>query len=230
MKEHDKPNRFSRVRIKQILARATELESRDDLTLTEAELREIAAEAGIDQQALERAIAEIGPDAMPRAESSTSVDFKTWWTAIKALVVPGIFATGVGTSTGVVRIMTGSHGFHPETLAGLAVIGAAVLGASVSSRATRAQVLFQLENLGLWSGFSLGFALAVPSLAYDIAGFGLMAALISALIGSSILACRHRKSLNGNPQVLPATDPARQTDANDTPGTVPTASLSISVR
>ena len=220
MREHDKPYRFSRVRIKQILARATELESRDDLTLTEAELREVAVEAGIDLQALEQAIAEIGPDVMLRPDPSATFDLRTLGTAIKILAVSGLIGTGLGAFTGVVRVMTGAHGFHPETLAGLVLIGVAVLGASVSSRATRAHVVFQLKNLGLWSGFSLGFAMAVPSLTDDIAGVGLISALVSALIGSFIVAYRHRKSLQEGPRVLHATDPARQTDVNDMLGTI----------
>lgn len=219
MKEHDKPNRFSRARIKQILARATELESRADFTLTEAELYEIAAEAGIDLQALERSIAEIGPDAMLGPEPSASVDFKTWWTAIKALGVPGMFATGVGASTGVVRVMTGSHGFHPESLAGLFLIVAAAVGAGASSRGAHRHLLFQIKNLGLWCGFSLGFALTVPTLVDDIAGVGLMSAVVSALIGPFIVEYRHRKMLRGASQVRSAADP-KHADENDSAGPV----------
>src|SRR5688572_16166910 len=98
MNEHDK-RYFSRARIKQILARATDLESRDALSLTEVELREVAAEAGIDLRALDQAIAEIGPDVTLRPETSASVDLRTMWNAAKALAVPGLLATGVGAST-----------------------------------------------------------------------------------------------------------------------------------
>ena len=197
MNEHDNSNRFSRARIRQILARATELESRDDLRLSEVELREIAVEVGIDLRALEQAIAEIGPDAKPRLVSSTSFDLRTAWTAIIALAIPGLFATGVGASTGVVRMLTGSHGFHPESLAGLCLIVAAVLGASIYSQGTRRHLLFQLKNLGLWSGFAVGFALTVPILVDDVTGVGVVAALISASIGPFIVEYRRGQSLRG---------------------------------
>lgn len=186
--------KFSSERVRRILERATELEQRGDVSITEAELRAIAQEAGIDAAAITRAIREIDlEEANPRVASEGAPDDSgaaqlPFW---QRVFVVGFGGMLTGAVTGFVRELVNSSGTHVETLAGFAIVAAAAAWLAVDAGGRRRQRLFQVNNALLWVGFTVGLAATVDSnLIEDAIGLGFSWTVGSALVGGLIVEYR----------------------------------------
>ena len=159
-----------------IIERATKLEA-ESTAISVTELREIAAEAGIDGRALEEAL---------RQEADRAVDgalihglFGGASLRTSALLAGG-FSFAIGAITAVLWENVAGH---PIEWAGLAAIILTDLVFALHSAKRRAPVRFQFLSFSLWSGFVLGYGLMIPSLAGDVAAVGGGSALLSAALG-----------------------------------------------
>ena len=156
----DVPAKVTASQVSLILQRAAEIDASGD-TLTIEELRRIAAEAGIDPAATDKAIMEITADEEPASELTTP-EPPTVPAKRSRLPAPGwIFAGGaVGTALGFLVSFADLYpvGGMPFGLAWLG-FGATVfylVVRALNSMKRGAQLDFQLQNLAVWFGSAVG--------------------------------------------------------------------------
>ena len=166
----DKPVQISGSQVSLILQRAAEIDAKGD-TMTVEELRRIAAEAGIDAGATNRAIREImtgeEPDPQPESTESPGVPAKR----STSPSTPRILAGGaIGTAMGFLAAFAGGGAASTVwPMLGWLGFGGTILylvARAVESMKRGAQLDFQLQNLVLWFGVSVG-ALATDLLWAD---------------------------------------------------------------
>ena len=174
------PARISASQVRLILERAAEIDARGD-SLTVDELRQIAAEAGIDRAATEAAIQEITASAEAASQPESTVTENGANLPAKnpkSISPPWIAAGG---ALGFVTLLL------PE-MAGVSMFGAVVAGLifrAVRAIRKKAHLGFQLENFAVWFGMALGgvasgiFTPATLSLFFTI---WIVAAVVGGLI------------------------------------------------
>ena len=176
----DSPATVSSSQVSLILERAAEIDARGDV-LTVEELRNIAAEAGIDAAATEMAIQEIMADreaaavpAMQEAKEGTNLPAKKPNAPEPEWVVAG----------GAVGMAFGFLNALPVAVA-IPALGATalyVLFRAVKSMKTGSQLSFQLQNFAVW----LGTALASTAIEAFDPRTSFMAALICWVVTSVV--------------------------------------------
>jgi hypothetical protein len=205
--------RFSTETVRQILARATQLEVvGKEAGISENESMEIAAEAGIDRTALLRAIAEIESEGhvASRRRGSTpigDIPLVEWAKTIVTPVVAGGFGLCVGLLTGFVRTGWRGAGVHVETMIGDVMVIAAAWTLSRTAKGELRHLTFQTSNLLLWLGFAVGFSSTYPLLADDASSVALLSAVGSGLVGSALIWLRDRRRGRNTPEVVASAEP-----------------------
>ena len=100
----------------------------------------------------------------------------------------GAAGLALGGASGVLRQLTnGLGGVHVDTLIGTTLTGIVALLIALPARRTHSQLGYQVRSAALWTGFTVGFALAFPMLADDVLGVGALLALASGLVGALIV-------------------------------------------
>ena len=181
----ESPTAVSASQVSLILERAAEIDARGDVLSIE-ELRNIAAEAGIDAAATEMAIQEIMADreaapvpAVPEAKEGTSLPAKNPKSPAPEWVVAG---GAVGMAFGFITAL-------PAVVA-IPAFGATalyLLFRAVKSMKTGSELSFQLQNLAVWLGMALGAtAIGAYSTATNLTA-ALVCWMISFLVGGLIV-------------------------------------------
>ena len=149
------PARISDSQVRLILERAAEIDARGD-SLTVDELRQIAAEAGIDRAATEAAIQEIMASAEAESQPAPTVTENGANLPAKdpkSISPPWIAAGGaLGVALAFVTLEL------PE-VAGISMLGAVAVGLilrAVRAIRKKSHLGFQLENFAVWFGLALG--------------------------------------------------------------------------
>jgi hypothetical protein len=187
----DRDKSLSRSQPDLIRQLATEREQRSDLLLTENDLRVIAAESGNDFADLQLAVDEV---SQVRKRKQSRVERPTAWKeALNAALLSGSIGTGLGMMNGVVRTLLETLSFHSETFFAFLLLVGGTAGVSFSVRGKLRHLIFLISIFGLWMGYALGFALAYPIIADQISRAGIIAAVVSAVLGSLIVEYRHAK-------------------------------------
>ena len=176
----ESPTGVSASQVSLILERAAEIDARGDV-LTVEELRNIAAEAGIDAAATEMAIQEIMADreaapvpAVPAAKEGTNLPAKNPKSPAPEWVVAG---GAVGMAFGFLSALP-----FAVAIPALGATGLYVLFRAVKSMKTGSQLSFQLQNFAVW----LGTALASTAIEALDPRTSFMAALICWVVTSVV--------------------------------------------
>lgn len=155
----DVPTKISASQVSLILQRAAEIDASGD-SLTVEELRRIAAEAGIDPVATDKAIVEITADPERSTELTnpepTGVPAKR-----SGLPAPGWIFTGGAVGTALGFLTSYANDFPSEMPLALAWLGFGgtafyLLARALNSMKRGAQLDFQLQNLAVWFGGAVG--------------------------------------------------------------------------
>lgn len=110
MMDRERERLFSEAETQQILRRAAEVDASGSARFTTTDLYGIAAEAGIERAALERAMQEVAQSgALPQPRASNP----TWWLTL--LRGGGLLATGVG--LGALGVFADGLSLGPESAA-----------------------------------------------------------------------------------------------------------------
>ena len=161
---------FSETELRGILARALELD-RHPRPLTEAEVRDIAREAGVSDAAVMRAI-EDQTSAGAGEASSKKRGWRRWLDRFRNGLVLGAGATTLTT------IVLNNDLPRAWALAGIAALFGSVLALALRARGRYRHVGFQVGNLGIWSGVAGALAVLSPGAHY--------ASLVPWLVGTGI--------------------------------------------
>ncbi|MDE2653678.1 MAG: hypothetical protein OXI71_07660 [Gemmatimonadota bacterium] len=186
----DLPARISESQASLVLERAAEIDAAGG-SLSIEELRRIAAEAGIGEEATDHALRELfGQGSGPQPAMADTADIPAGTAAPPS---PGRIAAGgaVGLATGFLiglgNILT------PMTSPNLLGLGAFcgtigyLLWRAIQSMKQRNQLDFQMQNLALWFGMTVGLAGTYPILSDDAIGGALLLWLIAAVVGGLII-------------------------------------------
>ena len=187
----DAARKISASQVSLILQRAAEIDASGD-TLTVGELRRIAAEAGIDLAATDKAIMEIMAEEEPGAELATPES-----PAVPAkrskLPVPGRIVAGgaIGTALG---FLVSYANVYPTSGIPLA-LGWLGFGGTVfylvvralNSMKRGAQLDFQLQNLAVWFGGAVGAWAADVLWAGDVFGMVLVIWVLTSVLGGLLV-------------------------------------------
>lgn len=187
----DVPTQISASQVSLILQRAAEIDASGD-TLTVEELRRVAAEAGIDPAATDRAIMEITADGEPAAELTAPEPAAV---PAKPSRVPNpgwIFAGGaIGTALG---FLVSFADLYP--VAGMP-FGVAWLGfggtvfylvtRALNSMKRGAQLDFQLQNLAVWFGGAVGAWAADVLWAEEVFGMAFVTWFLISVVGGLLV-------------------------------------------
>lgn len=186
----DVPTRIPESQVSMVLERAAEIDAAGG-TLSIEELRRIAVEAGIGEEATDHALRELfdkGTGLQPAMAGTGKLP-------VAAAVPPSpgrIVAGGaVGLATGLL-IGLGNI-LSPLTSPNLLGLGALsgtigyLLWRAIQSMKRGSQLDFQLQNLALWFGAALGVTISLPILADDAIGMTLLIWLIAAVVGGMII-------------------------------------------
>ncbi len=187
----DVPAKITASQVSLILQRAAEIDASGD-TLSVEELRRIAAEAGIDPAATDKAIKEITADEEPATELAAlepaAVPAKP-----SRLPAPGwIFAGGaVGTALGFLVSFTDLYpaGGMPFGLAWLGFGGTVfyLVTRALNSMKRGAQLDFQLQNLAVWFGSAVGAWAADVMWASDVFGMAFVTWFLTSVVGGLLV-------------------------------------------
>lgn len=180
----DEPARISASQVSLILERAAEIDASGD-SLTVDELRQIAAEAGIDRAATESAIQEITASAEAALQPAATVTGNGANLPAKnpKSVSPAWIAAGGATGM-VLAFVT----LQLPQEAGIAMFGAIVVGLilrAVRAIRKKSHLGFQLENLAVWFGMALSGAasgLLTPGVLSAVFTVWIVAAVVGGLI------------------------------------------------
>ncbi|MDE2875341.1 MAG: hypothetical protein OXU69_16815 [Gemmatimonadota bacterium] len=187
----DEPTKISASQVSLILQRAAEIDASGD-TLTVEELRRIAAEAGIDPAATDKAIMEITADAEPSA-ASAAPEPATVPAKRSSLPAPGWIFTGgaVGTALGFLTSFANANvgPGMPLALAWLGFGGTVfyLLARALNSMKRGAQLDFQLQNLAVWFGGAVGAWATDVLWAGDVFGMALVIWLMTSVVGGLLV-------------------------------------------
>ena len=187
----DKPVRITASQISIILQRAAEIDAKGD-SMSVEELRRIAAEAGIDPGATNRAIQEImaGEEPDPHLVSTESPGVPARKSTSPS--TPRILAGGaIGTAMGFLAAFAGGGAASTAwPMLGWLGFGGTVLylvARAVECMKRGAQLDFQLQNLALWFGVSVG-ALATDLLwADDILTVAILVWFLTSVLGGLLV-------------------------------------------
>ena len=149
------PARISASQVRLILERAAEIDARGD-SLTVDELRQIAAEAGIDRAATEAAIQEITASAEVASQPTPTVTENEANLPAKnpTSISPPWIAAGGATGMALAFVT-----LELPEVAGISMLGAVAVGLilrAVRAIRKKSHLGFQLENLAVWFGMALG--------------------------------------------------------------------------
>lgn len=186
---HDKHDErsFSSDHMHRIILRASEIQRDRPERISAERLREIAADVGIDAQALAKAIEQVDREspavvaAAPIPQAERSVVERLGPFASSAL------GWALGGGSGLLRQMNGASFGDVATLLATIWLGITALLLALAARRTGSQRDFQLRSAALWTGFTAGFALAYPRLAEDVLLAGIVLGLCSAVVGAAIV-------------------------------------------
>jgi hypothetical protein len=181
MSEHQRE--FDEEQMREILARAAELDNRTKVT--ETELVQIAKEVGISEAAVRNALSETVPTVDPSRTHP-------WRQAIWC----GVTACGVGALARSLRPLLNAGGMHLESL-GLIAILTAALFAIAWRRRPYGQRTYQRVNLAVWAGMTVGWSVVNGSLWGDLVGVTAAWAGCSAVVGGLIVHVRSGDVLRG---------------------------------
>lgn len=177
--ESERDRQFSNDDVRRILERATKIEKVDGSSISESELRAIAAEAQIDAVALTRAIAETTGSYSPKsgnvAVGSTS-RFRSVASAGVGGLLTGSLMAVLGTS-----IMAGHFDFI-----GLGLIAVGVFRAALAANGEGWHRELQLKNALMWGGYAGGWALVIPSVGLPALMVSSACAAVCAAVGAGI--------------------------------------------
>lgn len=196
----DVPTKISASQVSLILQRAAEIDASGD-SLTVEELRRIAAEAGIDPVATDKAIMEITAAVEPSTELAApeppAVPAKP-----SGLPKPGwIFAGGaVGTALGfLVSLADLYQAAGPFGLAWLGFGGTVfyLVVRALNSMKRGAQLDFQLQNLAVWFGGAVGAWATDVLWAGDVFGMALVAWVLTSVVGGLLVKFGPREEEEG---------------------------------
>lgn len=186
----DVPTRIPESQVSMVLERAAEIDAAGG-TLSIEELRRIAVEAGIGEEATDHALRELfgqGSGLQPAMAGAGKLPV-----VAAAPPSPGRIVAGgaVGLATGLL-IGLGNI-LSPLTSPNLLGLGALsgtigyLLWRAIQSMKRDSQLDFQLQNLALWFGTALGVTISLPILADDAIGMTLLIWLIAAVVGGMII-------------------------------------------
>ncbi|MCY4573526.1 MAG: hypothetical protein OXF01_12080 [Gemmatimonadetes bacterium] len=186
----DLPTRIPESQVSLVLQRAAEIDAAGG-SLSIEELRRIAVEAGIGEEATDDALRELfgqGSGLQPAMAGSAGIP-----TSVATHPSPGRIVAGgaVGLATGFLiglgNILT------PLTSPNLLGLGAFcgtigyLLWRAIQSMQQKDQLGFQMQNLALWFGTAVGLAFTFPILGDDAIGMAVFIWLIAAVVGGLII-------------------------------------------
>lgn len=152
----DEPIRISAAQVSKILQRAAEIDASGD-SLTEDELRRIAAEAGIDPEATRTAINEIMADK-ETAPAVVPVPVPTVPAKVSTVPRAGSLLMGgaVGTVLGLLASLADLESAPALGWLGFGATIFYLVTRALNSMKRGAQLDFQLQNLAIWFGAFVG--------------------------------------------------------------------------
>ena len=165
--------------IRAIIRRALEIDEAD--AYDPGIVAEIAAELGISEAAVTRALRE--HEAAEAQKTSTSKGLRRW-------LRPGVLlaaSTGLGVALKVLRVMAPPGGVHTEALIGVSALAATAFGLAVYHRTHGEQKSFQLDNAMLWTGLVIGWCIPSLYMVDDILGAASAFLAGSAVVGFGIV-------------------------------------------
>ena len=186
----DVPTRIPESQVSLVLQRAAEIDAAGG-SLSIEELRRIAVEAGIGEEATDHALRELfdqGLGPQPAVAGSAGIP-----TGVATPPSPGRIVAGgaVGLATGFLiglgNILT------PLTSPNLLGLGAFcgtisyLLWRAIQSLSQRTQLDFQMQNLALWFGTAVGLFGTYPILSDDAIGMAVLLWLVAAVVGGLII-------------------------------------------
>jgi hypothetical protein len=174
-------DRFNEAQLKAVIARAIQLDARG-LTTSADEVRSIASEIGISQEAVDAALREHARNLEPKISLAT------------ARRTDAVVAAGIPLGVGAGVLLGAASPFTALSAMGLVAAGLVASGA-----------LVVIRNFMLWSGLTVGGAvtvgllgtgpLAIPGI---IVGWGLRSWIASSILGSAaVIAVRRATKTTG---------------------------------
>jgi hypothetical protein len=186
-------DRFNEAQLKAVIARAIQLDARG-LTTSADEVRSIASEIGISQEAVDAALREHARNLEPKISLAT------------ARRTDAVVAAGIPLGVGAGVLLGAASPFTALSAMGLVAAGLVASGALVVIQGKDAtQRSFLFRNFMLWSGLTVGGAvtvgllgtgpLAIPGI---IVGWGLRSWIASSILGSAaVIAVRRATKTTG---------------------------------
>lgn len=187
----DVPTRIPESQVSLVLERAAEIDAAGG-SLSIDELRRIAVEAGIGEEATDHALRELfdtGSGLQPAMAGTGKLPV-----AAAAPPSPGRIVAGgaVGLAAGLMRglddlWMPLFYGPNLFALGGLAATAGYLFWRALQSMKRGSQLDFQMQNLAVWFGAALGVTISAPILADDAIGMSLFIWLVAAVVGGLVI-------------------------------------------
>lgn len=195
---HPAERTYDDAEVRRILSRATELEVYGvSSRLTEQEIREIAAAAGIDAEAVSAALAEYEP----RGSAGPDASGIPW----KDLLIPigvGYGAIGLGLVARALRPLMNAGGVHVEAVIALVLVVGTLLAIALEGSDRSSQLRFHLSNVLAWCGLTLGWSVMHGGLWQDVvmvfAGWMVGSGIVGSLIVHLMDRRRGRRATPGS--------------------------------
>ena len=186
----DVPDRISESQVAVVLERAAEIDAAGG-SLSIEELRRIAVEAGIGEEATDHALRELfaeGSGLQPAMAGTAELPARLAVTASPGRIVAG-GAVGLATGflIGLGNLLTPMT--SPNMLGLSAFCGTIgyLLWRAIQSMKRKTQLDFQMQNLALWFGMAAGLTATFPILGDDAIGMAVFIWLVAAVAGGLII-------------------------------------------
>jgi hypothetical protein len=176
---------------RRILKRAAEIDALRAVNMSVADLRAAARDAGISEEAIDKALAE----ERLRVDGSTEFGQSPAPSRLK-IWIQGAFAAVVGFATGAITGGSAESGVfadpNPETNVGVLVLSFLCFAVALRSTGKKAQRRFQIINLAIWTAFLIGWSLVHGDFFEDVVSLSLTCLFLSASGGGFVIATRER--------------------------------------
>ena len=186
----DLPARISESQVSLVLERAAEIDAAGD-SLSIEELRRIAAEAGIGKEATDHALRELfgqGSGLQPAMAGTPGIPADAATPPSPLRIMAG---GAVGLATGfLIGLGNMLAPLTSPNLLGLGAFGGTIgylLWRAIQSMKRRTQLDFQMQNLALWFGMTVGLAGTYPILSGDGIGMAVLLWLVATAVGGLII-------------------------------------------
>ncbi len=185
----DVPAKIPESQVSLVLQRAAEIDAAGG-SLSIEELRLIAVEAGIGEEATDYALRELfeqGSGLQPAMACTPEIAAAAAPPSPRRIMAGGAVGLATGFLIGLGNILTP---LTSPNLLGLAALSGTIgylMWRAIQSMKRNAQLDFQVQNLALWFGMAVGLSGTFPILGDDAIGMAVLIWLVAAVVGGMII-------------------------------------------